>query len=251
MADNLQALPLGIIGISFAITSFATLSELAMEETPAAFAREIRSVAHRVLFLIIPASFGMLLLRSEIIDFILAGGKFSAYDVGLTAHVLGFLIVSLFAQSLIPLFSRGFFAYHNTRIPVYTALLGAIVSIGGGALLAFNFGMGVAGIAAAYSAGMILNFLLLYIFMNRKCACHLLEWGGVLKMLVSGCLMFLFTLFVKGFVPYGGALWQKTLSLFVLVGTGALVYFILAILFKIPERHLLGKHSSPYAARLK
>ena len=51
LSDNLQALPLGIIAISFAITSFATLSELATEEDPKPFRNEIRRVMQQVLFL--------------------------------------------------------------------------------------------------------------------------------------------------------------------------------------------------------
>ncbi|MFH0820233.1 MAG: murein biosynthesis integral membrane protein MurJ, partial [Candidatus Peregrinibacteria bacterium] len=84
LADNLQNLPIGLIGISFAITSFATLSELASEPTPEAFTLELRRVMQAILFLIIPATVGMLLLRHEIVDVILLAGKFTAQDAELT-----------------------------------------------------------------------------------------------------------------------------------------------------------------------
>jgi putative peptidoglycan lipid II flippase len=185
-ADNLQAVPLGIIGISFAITSFATLSELAMEKTPNAFVAEISRVAHRVLFLIIPATLGILFLREKIIDVILVAGKFTASDAIILQAVLGFLLISLFAQSLIPLFSRGFYAYHNTKTPVLTALLGSIVSVGGSYFLAIRLGMGVVGIGIAFSAGNILNFVLLYILMCGKCKQGIFDWLNIFKMILAG-----------------------------------------------------------------
>ena len=158
------------------ITSFATLSELAMEKSSNGFVAEISRVAHRVLFLIIPATLGMLFLRSKIIDVILVAGRFTSSDAAILEAVLGFLLISLFAQSLIPLFSRGFYAYHNTKTPVVTEVLGSFVSIVGSYLLAIVYGMGVVGIGIAFSTGMILNFVLLYILMCGKCKAGIFDW---------------------------------------------------------------------------
>lgn len=238
-ADNLQAVPLGIIGISFAITSFATLSELAMEKSPEAFTAEIRRVGQQVLFLIIPATLGMLFLRARIIDVILVAGKFTAADAAVLQAVLGFLLISLFAQSLIPLFSRGFYAYHNTKTPVITALVGAMVSIGGSYLLAIQIGMGVLGIGVAYSVGSILNFVLLYRLMAKKCGCDIFEWLKVLKMLVAGAVMYGALYLVAPHVVYGDRLIDRMGALALLTLAGMLSYFVAARLLKIPELKMI------------
>ncbi|MBN1258139.1 polysaccharide biosynthesis C-terminal domain-containing protein, partial [Candidatus Peregrinibacteria bacterium] len=238
---NLQALPLGMIAISFAITSFATLSELAAEPTHEKFAGEIKRVMQKVLFLIIPSTLGMLVLRKEIIGFILGYGKFSATDAAMTATVLSFLLISLFAQSLIPILSRGFYAYHNTKTPVWTALAGAIVSVGGSAILAIGLGWGIMGIAVAYSAGGILNFLLLYIFMHRKIKLDILDWRNVMKMLAASLIMALVVFIAKAWAPPDGRFVEHAGILLLLAGLGACTYFIAAHFMRIPERKFTNR----------
>lgn len=234
-ADNLQAVPMGIVGVSFAITSFATLSELAMEKAPNAFVSEISRVAHRILFLIIPATLGMLFLRWKIIDVILVAGKFTVADAGLLHAVLGFLLLSLFAQSLIPLFGRGFYAYHNTKTPVLTALLGSVVSIVGSYILAIRFEWGVIGIGIAFSAGNMLNFVLLYIFMVAQCKQRIFDWLNIFKMLVAGALMYGVLYFVDQYVEYGNRFIDRMGTLALLTLVGMLSYFLVARLLNIPE----------------
>lgn len=235
LSDNLQALPLGIIAISFAITSFATLSELATEKTTEPFTNEIRKVMQKVLFLIIPATLGMLILRGEIINIILVNGKFSAEDAALTSMVLGLLLISLFAQSLIPILSRGFYAYHNTKTPVITAFVGAVISVGGSLLFAIKMDYGIAGIAGAFSMGAIVNFLLLYIFMHRKLRRHILDWVNIVKMIVAGLFMSMVVVQITSLIAFDGSVLQKLLVLIAYSTVGAIVYFTLAALLKIPE----------------
>lgn len=241
LSDNLQALPLGIIAISFAITSFATLSELATESTTELFAIEIKRVMQQILFLIIPATLGMLILRSEIIDVILVNGKFSQSDAQITSKVLGFLLISLFAQSLIPLLSRGFYAYHNTKTPVYTALIGAFISITGSIVLALKMDFGVVGISIAFSVGAIINFILLYIFMRKKLGCYILEWGNILKMIFSGFVMAIIVSLCRYWIPYFGTFIQKIGTLLLITLIGIVVYFVMAVVLDIPERKMVWR----------
>ena len=238
-ADNLQAVPLGIVGISFAITSFATLSELAMEKTPSAFVTEVRRVGQQVLFLIIPATLGMLFLRGRIIDVILVAGRFTASDAAVLQAVLAFLLISLFAQSLIPLFSRGFYAYHNTKTPVITAVVGSVVSVGGSYLLAIPVGMGVLGIGLAYSAGNIFNFALLYRLLCKSCKTDIFDWLNILKMLTAGAVMYGALYLASGHVSYGESLVDRMGALALLTLVGMLSYFLVARLLKIPELRMI------------
>ena len=238
-ADNLQAVPLGIIGISFAITSFATLSELAMEKSSTAFTAELRRVGQQVLFLIIPATLGMLFLRARIIDVILVSGRFTDSDAAVLQAVLAFLLISLFAQSLIPLFSRGFYAYHNTKTPVVTAIIGSLVSVLGGYLLAIQMGLGVLGIGLAYSAGNVFNFFMLYRLMTKKCKTDIFDWLNVLKMLVAGALMYGALHLAEDYVNYGERLIDRMGALALLTLVGMISYFAVARMLKIPELKMI------------
>ncbi len=242
LADNLQAVPLGIIAISFAITSFATLSELASEPSTEKFAKEIQRVMQQVLFLIIPATLGILILRDEIIDVILVAGKFTATDARLTSGVMAFLLISLFAQSLIPLLARGFYAYHDTKTPLITGALGAMVSIGGSIFLAIAMGYGIVGIAMAFSIGTILNFVLLYLFMVLKVKRDLLDWKHISKMITCSLIMSFGVIYAKGLMDYPVSIIDKIISLSVLAAIGVVIYFATAKIAKIPELNMLKKN---------
>lgn len=241
LADNLNSLPLGMIGIAFAITSFATLSELAMEPTKQPFAEELKRVMGQILFLIIPATIGMLVLRHEIIDVILVYGKFTPADGLLLAQVLGFLLISLFAQSLIPLLARGFYAFQNTKTPVVAGVLGAAVSIVGSLVLALHLEMGIVGIALAFSAGSILNVALLYGWMSKKLKHDILDWVSVLKMVLISLIMGKLVFITKEFLTFGGTTVMEVVQLAVYTIIGLVVYFGLAKLTKLKEFDLIWK----------
>ncbi len=241
LSDNLQSVPLGMIGISFAITSFATLSELASEKSREQFALEIRRVMGQVLFLIIPATIGMLVLRHEIIDVILQYGKFSQTDVRLTGSVLGFLLVSLFAQCLVPILGRGFYAYHNTRTPVMAGVIGAGISIGGSLMLAMGLNMGVAGIAAAYSAGYIMNFVILYFLMHRHLQIDIIHWNNVLKIILISTIMGSAVYMAKHLIPFSGGTLHQIGLLVLYTAVGLVVYMVLAAFLNMREFKMIWK----------
>jgi putative peptidoglycan lipid II flippase len=241
LADNLQALPIGIVGISFAITSFATLSELATESSKAPFTAELKRVIHRILFLIIPATAGLFLLRDQVIDVILVYGNFTAQDAFLMSDVLGFLLLSLFAQSLIPLLSRAFYAYHETRTPLLAAFAGATVTVGGSFYLALIVDLGVVGIGLATSFGFILNFLLLYLGMTKRLKSGIVDVMSIFKMLLASGFMLLITLQLMTWLPYQGSILNKALYLGVYVVAGALVYFAISYILRVPETSVIAE----------
>ncbi len=241
LANNFQGLPLGMIGIAFAITSFATLAELASEPTTQPFADEIKKVINKVMFLIIPATIGMLTLRSEIIETILVYGKFTQTDAIMTAKVLSFLLISLFAQSLIPLLARGFYAFHNTKVPLLTGFVGAITSIAGSLILALKLNLGIVGIAIAFSVANIVNFILLYILMNKKVQSDVLDWVNLFRMVTMSIIMGSIVFIVKTSIPFGGTTVMQLglLALYTIVGM--LIYFSLAYFLNMEEVKMIGK----------
>ncbi len=239
LANNLQAMPLGIISVSFAITSFATLSELASEPTTDAFANEIKRVVGRVLFLIIPSIAGILILKGDIIHALLVYGKFTAEDADLASKVLGILVVSLFAQSLMAILARGFFAYHDTKTPLYRGIASAIIAIGGGFFFAVNMKMGILGIALGFSLGDIINFFLLYIMLSRKIGHNVLDWLSTFKMALASLLMAAVVIGAKTLHPVDGTPLVRVGLLGVYVGLGILVYFGAAHLLKLKETYMI------------
>lgn len=238
-ADNLQAVPLGMIGIAFAITSFATLSELASEPTKAPFAKEIKKVLHQILFLVIPATVGLIILRNEVINVILLAGKFQESDAQLTAQVLMFLAISLFAQSLIPLLARGFYAFHDSKTPLWSAVAGSLISIGGSLLLGLHLEWGIVGIAMAYSLGMIVNFMFLLLWMGQKLKASLLEKLSLLKMVMAATIMGLVVFALKDQFGLESHLMIRILALGAYTLAGVVSYFLISWILKLPQLKML------------
>jgi putative peptidoglycan lipid II flippase len=75
--------------------------------------------------------------------------------------------VSLFAQSLIPLFSRAFFAMQNTRTPLYIALLSETVHILALVGLFVTDRLSVGALAIVFSVASVVNAALLYAYLRR------------------------------------------------------------------------------------
>lgn len=164
LAFNLQSL--NIIGISLAISSFPILSEAAAHGD----IQKIRSLfslqARRILYVMIPLSLGLFLLRAQLVRLVLGAGAFDWTATIETAATLGYFGLSLFAQSLVPLVTRVFYALEDTKTPVWISL----VTVGFHILLAIILkdSIGVAGLALAFSISVIVQVIVLMVLLHRK-----------------------------------------------------------------------------------
>lgn len=165
-ANNLQSVPLGIFGISFSIAAFPKLSSLAAKENMDKFNYIFTRTFKRILFFVIPASLIIFSLRAEIVRAVLGGGEFDWEDTTATLWVLGFLSLSLFAQSTIPLLTRCFYALENTKTPFYAALVSETINILLVIILIEKFQ--VLGLAIAFSLASISNMLILFFLLDKK-----------------------------------------------------------------------------------
>ncbi len=177
-ANNIQILPIGLIGIPFALAAFPALSEATGGQLDR-FRAELASTTSLVLFFVLPATVLLLLLRAQIVRIVLGGAAFDWNSTILTFQTLQWFAISLFAQSLIPLFVRALYALEAPVIPLLSGLLGMIVSIIG--YLVFPRYFGVAGLALAVSSGALLQCAVLYGALQQKL--HAFEDGALLRSL--------------------------------------------------------------------
>ncbi len=138
-AWNLQAVPLTIIGVSYSVAAFPTLSRLFAGGSTREFAAHVETALRHVLFWAVPATVLIIVLRAQLVRVILGSGAFDWAATRLVAAALALLIVSLLAQSIKMLISRAYYAAGNTRKPFYFALANVVVSIGGAVTLAALF----------------------------------------------------------------------------------------------------------------
>lgn len=167
LANNLQNFPVGILGVSFAVAAFPLISELAAkgkhDELVAQFTRTVRTV----LFLVVPATVLMLLLRAQIVRVILGSGRFDWNDTIDTANTLAWLTMSLFAQALYPLVVRVFFALKDVKTPLYVSIATVVIE----RVLAWvliQHGYGTPGLSAAFSVACIFDFAVLWVMLKHR-----------------------------------------------------------------------------------
>ena len=164
LANNLQSL--NIIGISFAISCFPVFSQTLSEGKSSEFKKVFSVNVRRVLYIMIPISLSLFLLRIYIVRIVLGAGQFDWLATILTARTLGFFAISLFAQSLIPLFTRAFYALEDTKSPVITSVGSVVLNIVLAMILSKY--LGVAGLALAFSIASIVQLLVLVIWLRVK-----------------------------------------------------------------------------------
>ena len=178
-ANNLQSLPLGIFGASFAIVAFPALAIHVAKNEAKKFQQEFSNAMCQILFFVIPLSAVLIILRAQIVRLVLGSGKFDWEDTILTFSALGVLAISLFAQSLNLLFVRAFFALHDTITPLKSGFIGVLVNIGVGVAAVKYWGQiapileqdihlqglksPIVGLALAYSVSQIAMFIFLLV----------------------------------------------------------------------------------------
>ncbi|MFZ5559217.1 MAG: murein biosynthesis integral membrane protein MurJ [Patescibacteria group bacterium] len=260
LADNLQYIPIGIIGISFAMAVFPRLAKAFAEENKEEFSRNFSSVFSQILYLVLPITVLLFLLRAQIVRIILGTGQFGWLDTRLTAAALGVFSFGIFAQSLIPLISRAFYSFHNTKTPVIISLW----SVGLNILSSFTFiwllnnknifsdflshflklggisNFSVIGLPMAFVVAGIFNFLLLLIYFDKKISLWRPKFilNSLAKILVS-CIFMGFTIYA---LLYCLNLFVNThtfVGIFIQAGGAAIggvaIYFIISLLLKSPE----------------
>lgn len=182
LANHLQFLPIGIIGYSFATAAMPSFAKSVSREKAKLFCDQFIKTVRMVLFFVVPMSVLMFVLRAHTVRLIFGSGEFSWDDTRLTAAVLGIFCFGIFAHSLIPLFSKAFYAMQNTKTPVFINSIGFFINIGLSILFVFIlfkdprvYGFisefldmgGIADIALlglplAFSIAGIINLLILY-----------------------------------------------------------------------------------------
>ncbi|HWB34037.1 MAG TPA: murein biosynthesis integral membrane protein MurJ [Candidatus Paceibacterota bacterium] len=128
-ASNLQAVPIAIIGVSYSVAAFPTLSRFFAAGNKQEFVSHIETALRHIIFWSLPATVLVIVLRAYIVRAILGAGAFNWSDTRLTAAALALFMVGFLAQSLVLLIARAYYAAGNTRTPLMLALLDIVISI--------------------------------------------------------------------------------------------------------------------------
>jgi putative peptidoglycan lipid II flippase len=166
-AGNLQSLPVGVVGVSFAVASFPVIAELIARGERRAAASELGRVVRMTLYLVVPATVLLIVLRYHAVRLVLGTGQFGWDDTVLTVNTLAMLCLGIFAQALTPILSRAFFALEDATTPLVVAVASVVAELWLAVTLVGR-GFGLPGVAFAASAGGMLGLGMLWVLLRRR-----------------------------------------------------------------------------------
>jgi len=241
LANNLQFVPIGLIGISFAVAAFPIFSDLASSKDLAGLRKSFLGVTRKVFFLIIPATALMLLLRVQIVRILYGAGEFDWSATIRTADVLALFVISLIAQSIVPVLTRVFYALQDSKTPLYIAIFITIINIILAYLLKDKYG--IVGLAASFSISAFMQFGFLWIILRKRLGGHL--DGKELSLSLIKTILASLALFGFGWLArqYVGTIfplqtfWQVALQTLSATIMGITAFSVLAVLLKVQEFH--------------
>jgi putative peptidoglycan lipid II flippase len=162
-ARNFQSVPISLIGITIATTSFPLLSGAITEKVKDKFWQTFKNSFLLIFGLSFLSALIIFLIREPLIRIFLGGGEFQSADIRRTAAVLGIFCLSIPTEALVHLLARAFYATKNTTIPVAVSILGIIIAIPGGYLLSSAYGL--AALPFAFFLGSAFELLVLSILL--------------------------------------------------------------------------------------
>lgn len=165
-AQTLAFAPVVLFGQAIAQAAFPVLSR--EKDKLEDFKTTFITSFNQMLYLVLPISVLFFVLRIPIVRLIYGAAQFDWGATVLTGRTLAFFSLSIFAQALIYLVSRGFYALHDTKIPLIVGTATTILMIGLGALFIFVNHLGVESLAIAFSIASIVNLLISFFLLDRK-----------------------------------------------------------------------------------
>lgn len=126
LANDLSLPIIGLVATPFAIAVFPALSLSFSKGEKTEMLSKFASVFRQIVFLIVPISGICFILRAHLVRIAFGTGRFDWSATKLTAACFGIFMLGLFAQGLIYLVSKTFYAMRNTKIPALTSIVSVI-----------------------------------------------------------------------------------------------------------------------------
>ena len=240
-AYQLILLPLGLFAISLSIVAFPTLSAQVARDDLTSMSRTLGQSLRLILFLTIPSSVGLILLREPIIRTLFQYGAFDARSTALTAQPLLFFAMGLFGHATVEIVLRAFYALHETLRPVLINVVTLAINLALSFLLVGRLQQG--GLALAISISVVLEALALLVLLQSRLPSF--DWAGLLSTVakcLAACLAMGAGLYA--FVHASGApaaAGARVLQLTVALILGGGIYVGAAALLRLPELSLVRR----------
>lgn len=233
--QTLYQFPLGVFGLAVATAVFPLLSRSA--DRPREFESHLRRGVRLSLFIGLPASIGLLLVRDDIVRVLFGGGgSFSEEGLVRSGLVLTGFAPAIWAYSLNHVLTRAFYARGDTRTPMRLAVGAVVLNLTLNLTLVWH--LGESGLAWATGISATVQCLVLLMLTRRVLgvvAIDAVTRAAVSRLALASMLMGACVWGVLEALPAGGAWWLHVVRLSVAVAAGGAAFVGICRWMQMPE----------------
>ena len=231
--------PLGVFGIALASASLPVMSRQAAGKDHRALAGTLNFALRLALYVSLPATVGLVMLRTPIVRVLFERGRFGAAETSATADALAWYAVGLVAFAGSRIAAQAFYALGEAGTAVKWGIVSVAANVAAAAVMMGP--LGHAGLAGASSVGAYVNLVALLVVARRR-----LGLLGGRALVSSACRTALASLPLMGSCWLALALWPARQSLLLdvawlaatIVGGGG-AFWIASVALDMPERTVL------------
>lgn len=176
-AQTLYLLPVSLFGMAVSAAELPEMSSATGTEAARAehLQTRLRGALRRVVFLVVPSAVAFVAIGRPIVALLFQSGRFGAHDTNIVWMILAGSALGLSAGTQGRLLNSAFYALHDTRRPLYAALVRVtITGVAGAVLVLYRRSFGYGDVWAAFgltaSAGFAawVEFLLLDRWLGKR-----------------------------------------------------------------------------------
>lgn len=168
LAQQIQLLPVSIIGISFGQASLPYLSEVYHEKRHEEFRKIITESILSVLFLTLPIASFFIFARTPLVRLLLGGEKFDWTATVQTAYTVSYFALAIPAHSIYYFITRCFYAFLDSKTPFYSSVFSIILNVVLSLFFIFGLHLPVWSLAFAFVISMVSNVSILLYKLAKK-----------------------------------------------------------------------------------
>ena len=249
----LTMIPLGVFAMAISTAAFPRLASETAAGDEAASERTAGQVLGVILYLVIPSTFGLIVVAGPLVALLFQRGAFDQASAAATSVALQVYAVGLLGMGATEILARLFYARQQARRPLIAAFAGMVVNAGLALALVGPFGS--AGLAGAVSAASLVEAACLAVMIKRQGSALIgagLLWRTI-RMLVASiamaALVWAVLALMRGFL--GTSLLELLIQVAVALLVGVAAYLLFTTLAGLREaQHLRRLVAEKIATRL-
>lgn len=167
-ASHLQQLPVGLFGATIAQAALPSLSISAAKDEREELKRAIVTSTNQILFFVLPISVLFIVLRIPVVRLVFGAERFDWEATVLTGMTLSMFSFSLFAQAVIHLLARAFYALYDSRTPVLVAIGSILVNTVLSIVFIQGMHLPIWSLGVSTSVSGIMQVVILFCFLDKR-----------------------------------------------------------------------------------